>query len=155
MRGAAFLVLLGGALGLLQDPPSGFDARGRLVCLLEEMKEKHRLEVPPVHEHLLGFKVEGEVPAGGFRWLTILRNRQSEALFADPRFKERELRLRGRVLPQSGLLEVSRWMGCRDGKLQDLYYWCEVCTIRDVDPGPCACCQAKMDFREKPAEEER
>ena len=33
----------------------------------------------------------------------------------------------------------------------DLYYWCEVCSIRGVDPGPCACCQAKVELREAPA----
>jgi hypothetical protein len=46
---------------------------------------------------------------------------------------------------------VSRFQWRRDGKLVDVYYWCEVCSIRGVDPGPCACCQGAVELREAPA----
>ena len=29
-----------------------------------------------------------------------------------------------------------------------VHYWCEVCSIRGVNPGPCACCQGKVELRE-------
>jgi hypothetical protein len=151
VRTSLLALLLGAAS---QDKPEGvpFEARGRLVCLLEELKESHRLEIDPVHEHLLGFRLEGKVPDGGFRRYTVLRTKLSEALFVDKRFKGRELRLVGRALP-SALLEVSKFQWVRDGKLMDVFYWCEICSIKSFDPSLCACCQAPVEFREAPAEE--
>lgn len=147
-------VIAAGAAGIARhardDKPTPFEARGRLVCLLEEMKEKHQAEAAPVHDHLWGFKVEGE--SAGLRYYTLLRNKHSEALFADPRFRERELRLGGRVFPASAILELNRFQWYRDGKLHDVYYWCEVCAIKGVDPTVCACCQDKVELREAPAE---
>jgi len=134
-----------------KDKPVAFEARGRLVCLIEEMKEKYRADAPPIHEHLAGFRVDGDPPAGGFRYYTLYRNASSEALFVDGRFKEHELRLRGRVFPSTSVLEVSSFQWYRDGKLFDVYYWCSVCAIRGVDPGPCECCKDKVELREERA----
>ena len=147
MRAVCFALLLGQA-----ERPAAFDDRGKVVCLIEEMKEKYQAQSAPGHDHLAGFKVEDKAAAGGARYYTLLRNAGSEALFADKRFKERELRLYGRVFPSTSVLEVTRFQAYRDGKLMDVYYWCEVCSIRGVDPGPCACCQAKVELREAPAE---
>lgn len=105
--------------------PVPFEGRGRLVCLLEEMKALHGLELPPIHAHLLGFRVEGEAGRAP-RYVTILRTKSSEALFADPRFQGRDLRLLGRLFPEGALLEVARIQGWRDGKLVELHYWCDL-----------------------------
>ena len=134
------------------EKPAAFDERGRVICLIEEMKEKYQAQAAPGHDHLVGFRVEDKAAAGGARYCTIFRNAGSEALFVDKRFKGRDLRVYGRVFPSSSVLEVTRFQWYRDGKLMDVYYWCEVCSIRGVDPGPCACCQAKVELREAPAE---
>jgi hypothetical protein len=141
------------ALALQEPSPAPFEAAGKLVCLLEEMKEKHQAEVPPVHVHVLGFRREGELPEGALRYYTLLRTRLSEALFTDARFKDRELRLRGRVFPGTGVLDVNRLMWTRDSKLYEVYYWCDVCAIRGMNPGPCACCQGSVELREAEVEE--
>jgi hypothetical protein len=31
----------------------------------------------------------------------------------------------------------------KDGKLKMITYWCDVCSIRTYEPGPCWCCQAE------------
>ena len=31
----------------------------------------------------------------------------------------------------------------KDGKLKMISYWCDVCSIRTYEPGPCWCCQAE------------
>ncbi|MBI3854381.1 MAG: hypothetical protein HY293_01685 [Planctomycetes bacterium] len=146
MKLAALLLLC----AVPQDPekPVAFEARGRLVCLIEEMKEKYQAQASPLHDHLMGFKAEG-------KYSTLYRNALSEALFVDKRFKEHELRLTGRVFPSSSVLEVSRFQWYRDGKLQDVFYWCAICAIRGVDPGACACCQEKVELREAPADESK
>lgn len=138
-------------LSVQDEKPSPFAARGRLVCLLEEMKERHQAEAPPVHPHVWGFRVEGKAE-NGVRYYTLLRNKHSEALFADERFRGRDLRLTGRVFPATAILEVNSFQWYKDGKLHDVYYWCEVCAIRGVDPSTCACCQDKVELRESPAE---
>ena len=134
-----------------KEKPVAFEARGRLVCLVEEMKEKYRAEAPAAHEHLPGFQVEGDPPAGGFRYYTLLRNSFSEALFVDARFKEHELRLSGRVFPSTSILELTRFQWYRDGTLLEVFYWCSVCAIKGVNPGPCFCCQGKVELREEKA----
>jgi hypothetical protein len=136
------------------EHPIPWKARGRVVCLAELMQQRHKADIPPVHEHLWGFAVEGELGAAEPRCLVILRSSQSEALFVDPRFRERVLVLSGRRFPQSALVELSGWLWERDGKLWRPYYWCGVCSIRGVNPGDCACCQAPVELREEAARED-
>ena len=149
MRVAAILALLAAQEA---PKPEAFEGRGKLVCLIEEMKEKYQAQASAVHDHLWGFRTDVE---GKARYYTVFRNALSEALFVDQRFREHELRLTGRVFPSTSLLEVTRFQWYREGKLRDLYYWCEVCAIRGVDPGACACCQDKVELREAPADESK
>jgi hypothetical protein len=148
VRQAALLLLC--AVPQEEEKPAGFEGRGKLVCLIEEMKEKFRAQASPVHDHLAGFRVEVD---GKARYYTIYRNALSEALFVDKSFKEHELRLTGRVFPSTSILEVSRFQWYQGGKLHDVYYWCTVCAIRSVDPGACACCQGKVELRSLPVED--
>jgi hypothetical protein len=142
---------LAALLVLQAEKPAPFEEQGKVVCLIEEMKEKYQAQAAPGHDHLAGFRVEDRAAAGGARYYALFRNAGSEALFVDKRFKDHVLRLYGRVFPSSAVLEVTRFQWYRDGKLMDVYYWCEICSIRGVDPGPCACCQAKVELREAPA----
>ena len=38
----------------------------------------------------------------------------------------------------------------KNGKLKMITYWCDVCSIRSYEPGPCWCCQAEtiLDLRD-------
>lgn len=137
--------------------PRFFEERGELVCLAEEMKRLHEAEVPPIHEHILGFLTTAEAkdPDGeAEHYYTLLRTAQSEALFVDKRFEKRTLVLTGRVFPLTDLLEISSFRWLRDGELYEVYYWCEICSIEGVDPGSCACCQRDVELREKRIESE-
>jgi hypothetical protein len=117
------------------------------------MQDRHGAQVPPVHDHLLGLRLEGDAPPGAPRYYTLLRTPLSEALFADERFRKHDLVVTGRTFPGTLLLEVTRFQWRRDGKLHDVFYYCDVCSIRGVDPGLCACCQGKVELREEPAQE--
>jgi hypothetical protein len=133
------------------DTPIPFRGRGRLVCLAEEMGARYGAEIQPVHAHVPGFRLERPF-AVGLRHLLILRTAQSEALYVDESFTKHPLILTGRVFPGTGILEVSAWQWERDGRTYDLYYWCEVCSIRGVTPGSCACCQGEVELRERPVQ---
>jgi hypothetical protein len=136
-----------------KEEPAAFKARGRLVCLAEEMKNRHGANIAPVHDHILGFRIEGEVAAGSAVYHTLLRTPISEGLFADDRHRAQTLLLTGRVFPGTAIVEVTNYQWVRDGKLVDLYYWCDICSIRGSNPGACACCQGAVELRESPSAE--
>jgi len=120
------------------------ELRGNVVCLPEEMHRLYRTELPTNHEHIYGFKTTNGV------YYTLLRTKLSEALFADQRLRERELLLTGKILPKSQILDVTAMKSIRNGVVNDLYYYCDICAIRTVAPGPCVCCQAPVELVEEP-----
>jgi hypothetical protein len=118
--------------------------RGSVVCLPEEMHRLYGAEIPVRHEHLWAFRGTNGVMH------TILRGRFSDAIFMDEKVRARELQLRARVFPQSNAMEVLTIRSIKDGVVQDLYYYCDVCAIKSVSPEVCACCQAEVVFTEEP-----
>src|SRR5919108_2027336 len=132
-----------GADGALRPAqPEAVQLRGRVVCLPEEMHRMFQTDLPTNHEHLHGFKTTNGV------YYTLLRTKFSEALFADQRLREKELLLNGRVLPLSHIFDVTGMKSVRDGVVYDLYYYCDICAIETVVPGPCMCCQAPVELME-------
>ncbi len=122
------------------------EVRGRVVCLPEAMHETYETDLPTRHEHVYGFKtVDG-------RFYTLLRTKLSEALFADKRLHEKELIIKGRTFPHTQILDAVVLRSVRNGVVNDLYYYCDVCEIKTVVPGPCMCCQAPVILVEKPIE---
>jgi hypothetical protein len=126
------------------EPPQQVQLRGRVLCLAEEMHKLHEAPLATQHEHLYGFKAEDG------RYYTLLRTRFSEALFADERVREKDLLLKGRVFPKTQILEVATILSVRNGVVHDLYYYCSVCAIAAVAPGPCECCREPGELVERP-----
>src|SRR5438552_12187360 len=83
------------------------ELRGRVVCLPEEMHRVYQTDLPTNHEHIYGFKTTNGV------YYTLLRTKLSEALFADPRLREKELLLTGNALPKSQIFDVTRMKSIR------------------------------------------
>jgi len=120
------------------------ELRGKVVCLPEEMHRVYQTDLPTNHEHIYGFKTTNGV------YYTLLRTKLSEALFADRRLREKELLLTGNVLPKSQIFDVTKMKSIRNGVVCDLYYYCDICAIRTIAPGPCVCCQAPVELVEEP-----
>jgi hypothetical protein len=120
------------------------ELRGRVICLPEEMQRRHQAELPTRHEHIWGFKATNGV------CYTLLRGRFSEAIWLDDRIRAKELQLRARLFPRTQILELQNVKSVRDGVVQDLYYFCDVCSIQSVSPEVCACCQGPVVLVEKP-----
>src|SRR2546426_3766195 len=116
--------------------------RGRIVCLPEAMHELFGTDLPSKHEHLYGFKTTD----GTF--YTLLRTKWSEGLFVDKRLQEKELILRGKVLPKTQLFDMTTMRSVRNGVVFDLYYYCDICAIKTLAPGPCMCCQGPVELKE-------
>ncbi|HLG15767.1 MAG TPA: hypothetical protein VJH03_14870 [Blastocatellia bacterium] len=73
------------------------------------------------------------------------------AMFSDPRIRERELQVTARA-NASNELEIIKIRAVRDGKLYDVFYFCDVCNITAYAPGPCACCRREYELKEVPAQ---
>jgi len=120
------------------------ELRGVIVCLAEAMHELYHIDLPPNHEHIYGFKTTD----GTF--YTLLRTKLSEALFVDEQVRKKELILRGHVLPKTQIFEMTGMKSVRNGAVYDLFYYCDVCAIKTLSPGPCMCCQGPVKLVEQP-----
>lgn len=118
--------------------------RGRVVCLPEEMHRVHKTDLPSRHEHIYGLRAEDG------SYYTLLPTKLSEALFMDERLRQKDLLLTGNVLPKSQILDVLNIKSVRNGVVQELYYYCDICAIESVSPAECACCQGPVELVEKP-----
>ena len=116
--------------------------KGRAVCLGEK-----------------GQKEEGLFQCSGQRFgfvdkesklYTFLATDSASAVFADARVRNLDLQITAR-LHDADRLELIKFQATRDGKLYDIYYFCEVCNIRAYAPGLCPCCRDELELRETPA----
>ena len=80
----------------------------------------------------------------------LIKDTGSRMFFKDKTLLNRPMRLTGRLHPGSQMLQVINVHSYKDGKLHDIYYWCDICTIKAYENVICECCGAAMDFREVP-----
>ena len=56
-------------------------------------------------------------------------------------------------MKRDGTLEVARLYTIHQGKLFRVRYYCDVCNIAALEPGPCVCCQRPTELQEIPVSE--
>jgi hypothetical protein len=84
----------------------------------------------------------------------LISNRLSSALFLDTNLQSRTLLLGGRVLPGKKTFEVTRnFRSIRGGRPHELFYYCDICAIKGIEPGPCMCCREPVVLVEEPVEQ--
>jgi hypothetical protein len=84
----------------------------------------------------------------------LIKDDGSRMFFNDPKLLNRPMRLTGRLLPGSHLLQVLDVRSIIKGKLHEVYYWCDICSIRRTyKPKQCDCCGGPMTLREVPVKE--
>ena len=155
MRTTPTLIIIAAAAGCLfaadlpklPGPPlKQVELRGRVVCLAEEMERLHDVELPSHHEHVYGLKMSDG------RYYTLLRTRNSEAIFTDAEVRAKDLLLKGKIFPHTDLFEAVTLRCVRDGKVYDLVYYCDICHIFTIAPGICECCKGPTTLIERPIE---
>jgi hypothetical protein len=130
----------------LAEEPSPVILRGQVVCLTEELDRLYHTTTDcDKRGHLYSLKT-----AKG-KLYPFLPTDTAAAIYDDQRVRERELQVTGRLFPATSFIEVIKLQSLRDGRLYDLYYYCEVCNIITHKPGPCMCCREPVEFRETPA----
>jgi hypothetical protein len=80
----------------------------------------------------------------------LVKDGGSRLFFQDRELLNRPMRLTGRVIPKSQLLQVTAVHSYKKGELHEVYYWCEVCSIRRSEKIICECCGGPMVRREEP-----
>jgi len=132
--------------------PSGeaqtLSLRGKVVCLTEELQKLYQV-IPDcgTRGHVYTLK-----SADG-KFYPFLPVDTAAAIWMDERFRQRDLQVTARIFPSTDFIEVIKLQSWRNGKLHDLYYFCDICYISAHKPGPCECCQEPVEFRETPAED--
>jgi hypothetical protein len=123
------------------------------------MPETYSGKVKPLAELVaqIGSKLD---PDAAPHWLALVRDDGNifplikdsggRMFFVDKRLLNRPMRITGRLLPGTQLLQVLEVQSLIKGVPHELYYWCDICTIRRNEKMFCECCGAMMDLKEVP-----
>jgi len=124
MRVCLWAVIFAAAVVWAADTPGNATLRGKLVL---------HPGIPPA--------VETE----DHRLITLESDDSTGKVLADQRLNGFEVEARGHfTAPGHFLIDPFHTRGLmarKDGKLQLITYYCDVCDIRTNLPGPCVCCQ--------------
>ena len=80
----------------------------------------------------------------------LIKDDGSRLFYLDKRLLDRPMRLTGRLHPQSQMLQVVAVHSVIKGQLHEVYYWCDICSIRMGEKKPCVCCGGPTELREVP-----
>src|SRR5262249_45209445 len=81
----------------------------------------------------------------------LIQDAGSRLFFLDERLQNRPMHLTGRLHHDTQLLQVLAVNSVIKGELHDVYYWCEVCSIRRNEKlKKCDCCGGPLELREVP-----
>lgn len=137
------LALLITPASLADDKPREFSGKVvKLADALEKLDAKLDADAAPFWLALAAD--EGKL-------YPLLKDPGSRMFFQDANLLNRPVKIEGRLLGQSQILQVLAVRTVVKGKLHEPYYWCDVCKIKRFAPGDCECCGAPLEFREEPA----
>jgi hypothetical protein len=80
----------------------------------------------------------------------LIKDTGGRMFFVDKRLLNRPMRITGRLLPGTQLMQVLEVQTLIKGVPHEIYYWCDICTIRRNEKMFCECCGAMMDLKEVP-----
>lgn len=80
----------------------------------------------------------------------LVKDAGARMFFTDAKLLHRPMRLTGRTLANANLLQVVNAHSLVKNELHEIFYWCDICTIRAYERGDCGCCGAPLEFREVP-----
>jgi hypothetical protein len=80
----------------------------------------------------------------------LVKDGGARLFFKDPALLNRPMQLTGKLLPGSQVLRLLSVRSVKKGELCDVYYWCDICTIRRGEKMLCECCGGPMKLVEEP-----
>lgn len=100
----------------------------------------------PLQENWAGDLLALETSDG--RLIPVLPTESARFFYQDETMRNRLMQLTARVREKTPGLEIIDLKSVKDGKLHDIYYWCEICSIRLMQLKACECCQGPLEVRE-------
>ena len=137
------LAAASGRINFQEDEPALVVVRGRAVCLDSTGREGDSFFGCDEANHSFGFASK----AG--KLYKFLPGDAMTAMLTDIRVRQRELQVTA-WLHSGDRLEVIKVQSVKEGKLYDIFYYCEVCNIKSYAPGLCPCCRNELEFKETP-----
>jgi len=117
------------------------------VAPLADIVEKHGSKLDPdAAPHWLALATDDG------KLYPLVEDDGARMFFKDARLLKRPMRLTGRFIPGSQLLQVVEVHSYHDGKLHEVFYWCNVCNIKRFEKKACDCCGGPMELREEPVD---
>ena len=83
----------------------------------------------------------------------ILPTESGLFFYRDERVRQKPMRIKGRWHDKLQMLEIIDRYSLVDGKPNEIYYWCEICSIQIYHLKDCDCCQGPIELREHPVGE--
>jgi hypothetical protein len=80
----------------------------------------------------------------------LIKDDGSRLFFADPKLLNRPMELKGQLFKNTHLLQVLAVHSIIKGKLHEVYYWCDICSIKRNQKQICDCCGGPMVLKEVP-----
>jgi hypothetical protein len=126
------------------DAPKNQDYKGKVVPLASILaKQKVKLD-PDAAPHWLALQTDdGKV-------YPLVKDDGGRMFFKDERLLNRPMQLTGRLVPDTNLLQVVTVHSLVKGELHDVYYWCDICSIRRNEKKICDCCGGPMELKVEP-----
>jgi hypothetical protein len=144
---------LGGLIGLVlglapllaySAAPKSEDFTGKVVPLADLVaKTGGRLDADAAPLSLVLVADDGKT-------YPLVKDGGSRLFYQDKALLNRPMRLTGRLLPGSQILQVAAVHSIVKGELCEVYYWCDICSIRRGEKNICECCGGPMELREVP-----
>lgn len=134
--------LLGGWAGDTKPADKNAHYVGKVVPLAD-LLAKQGVKVDPDQVVLVLQTDDGKI-------YPLVKDDGARMFFKDAKLLNRPMRLNARLIPNSSFLQVINVHSLVKGKLHEVYYWCDICTIKRFEAGICDCCGDKMEFREVP-----
>jgi hypothetical protein len=134
------------APGAAPEPAKNEHFKGKVVTLATVLeKAGARLDTDAVPFSLVLVADEGKI-------YPLVKDDGSRLFFKDDRLLNRNMDLTGRLVPKSELLQVVAVHSYnKKDELCEVYYWCDICSIRRGEKMKCECCGGAMELREEPA----
>ena len=126
-----------------ENEPALVVVRGHAVCLDSTGRESDSFFGCEDANHAFGFASKTG------KLYRFLPGDAMTAMFSDTRVRQRELQVTAR-LQSNDRLEVIKVQSIKEGRLYDIFYYCDVCNIKSYAPGLCPCCRNELEFKETP-----
>jgi hypothetical protein len=139
---ACTVALLPLVVGAADEKPLTLD--GKVVPLADLVaKSGSRLDADAAPHWLALVTDDGKV-------YPLVKDAGARMFFKDTALLNRPMRLTGKMLPGSQMLRVLSVRSLKGGEPCEVYYWCDICTIKRSEKNMCDCCGGPLKLVEEP-----